>query len=249
VLILDRGGSGWLGEWVAADLLYASLVALALGAFAGYAFGSFIKWVQPRHVLAPEFDGFLVIGAVLAIYGLAELLDSYGLIAVFAAGVFFRRYELEHEYNLRLHRGATIAKHFGELGVIVLLGTLVTADALGAPGLSGWLIAPLLVLVVRPLGVLLLLSRSTMGRGELVFLAWFGVKGGRVAVLHRVPDRRGSPARRGRVTSVLDRRVRGDALDPGAGDRRDRDRPPAARARERRHRTLMATSAIYRESS
>jgi sodium/hydrogen antiporter len=177
VLIIDRGGSGWLGEWVAADLVYASLVAVAVGALAGYAFGSFIKWVQPRHVLAPEFDGFLVIGAVLAIYGLAELLDSYGLVAVFTAGVYFRRYELEHEYNLRLHRGATIAKHFGELGVIVLLGTLVTAEALGAPGLSGWLIAPLLVLVVRPLGVLLLLSRSTMRRGERVFLAWFGVKG------------------------------------------------------------------------
>ena len=89
VLILDRRGSGWLGEWVAADLLFASLGALALGALAGYAFGSFVKWVQPRHVLAPELDGFLVIGAVLAIYGLAELFDTYGLVAVFAAGVFF----------------------------------------------------------------------------------------------------------------------------------------------------------------
>ena len=83
-----------------------------------------------------------------------------------------------------MHRGATIAKHFGELGVIVLLGTLVTGDAFGAPGVSGWLIGPLLVLVVRPLGVLLLLSRSTMGRGERVFLAWFGVKG--VASLYYV---------------------------------------------------------------
>jgi NhaP-type Na+/H+ or K+/H+ antiporter len=184
VLVLDGGGRGRLGEWAAADLLYATLAALALGALAGHAFGSFIKWVQPRHVLAPEFDGFLVIGAVLAIYGLAELLDTYGLVAVFTAGVFFRRYEVEHEYNLRLHRGATIAKHFGELGVIVLLGTLVTPDALGAPGLSGWLIAPLLVLVVRPIAVLLLLSRSTMAPGERVFLAWFGVKG--VASLYYV---------------------------------------------------------------
>ena len=72
-LIIDRHGSGWLGEWAAADLLYGTVLALALGAFGGYAFGSFIKWLQPRHVLAPELDGFLVIGAVLTVYGLADL--------------------------------------------------------------------------------------------------------------------------------------------------------------------------------
>ena len=177
VLILDRGGSGWLGEWAAADLLYGSALAFVLGALGGYVFGSFIKWLQPRHVLAPEFDGFLVIGAVLVVYGLADALDAYGLVAVFVAGVYFRRYETGHEYNVRLHRAATIAKHFAELGVIVLLGTLVTGGAFGAPGLAGWLIAPFLILVVRPLGVLLLLTRSTMRPRERIFLAWFGVKG------------------------------------------------------------------------
>jgi sodium/hydrogen antiporter len=177
VLILDRGGSGWLGEWAAADLIYGSALAFVLGALGGYVFGSFIKWLQPRHVLAPEFDGFLVIGAVLVVYGLADALDAYGLVAVFVAGVYFRRYETGHEYNVRLHRAATIAKHFAELGVMVLLETLVTGAAFGAPGLAGWLIAPFLILVVRPLGVLLLLTRSTMNPRERIFLAWFGVKG------------------------------------------------------------------------
>jgi sodium/hydrogen antiporter len=135
-------------------------------------------------VLAPEFDGFLVVGFVLAVYGLADLLDAYGLVSVFVAGVYFRRYESERENNVRLHRSATIAKHFAELAVIVLLGTLVTAGSFAAPGLAGWLIAPFLILVVRPVGVLLLLSRSTMSPGEHVFLAWFGVKG--VAALYYV---------------------------------------------------------------
>jgi sodium/hydrogen antiporter len=177
VLIFQRRGSGWLGEWAAANLLYGTAVAFGLGALGGYVFGSFIKWLQPRHVLAPEFDGFLVIGAVLVVYGVADALDAYGLVAVFTAGVYFRRYETGHEYNVRLHRAATIAKHFAELGVIVLLGTLVSGGAFDAPGLAGWLIAPFLILVVRPLGVLLLLNRSTMSRGERIFLAWFGVKG------------------------------------------------------------------------
>jgi NhaP-type Na+/H+ or K+/H+ antiporter len=177
VLIVTHGGSDWLGEWLAADLLYGTLAAFALGVLGGYAFGYLIGWLQPRHVLAPEFDGFLVIGAVLAIYGVTEMLDGYGLVAVFVAGVVFRRYETTHEFNVRLHRSATIAKHFAELGVIVLLGTLVTTDALSAPGLAGWLIAPFLIFVVRPLTVLAVLARSTMSMRERVFLAWFGVKG------------------------------------------------------------------------
>jgi NhaP-type Na+/H+ or K+/H+ antiporter len=184
VLIIDRGGSAWALEWAVADLLYGTLIAFALGAAGGYAFGFFVGWLQPRHVLAPEFDGFLVIGAVLVVYGLAEMLDVYGLVAVFVAGVFFRRYELGHEFNVRVHRSATIAKHFAELGVIVLLGTLVTGDALAAPGLAGWLIGPFLILVVRPVLVLLLLARSTMRVGERLYLAWFGVKG--VAALYYV---------------------------------------------------------------
>jgi sodium/hydrogen antiporter len=184
VFVMQRDGTGWLGEWIAVDLAYALVVALVLGGLAGYSFGMFIKWLQPRYVLAPEFDGFLVIGFVLAVYGLAELLDAYGLVCVFVAGVFFRRYESEHETNVRLHRSATIAKHFAELGVIVLLGTLVTAGALDEPGLAGWLIAPFLILIVRPLCVLVLLARSTMSPGERVFLAWFGVKG--VAALYYV---------------------------------------------------------------
>jgi hypothetical protein len=44
------------------------------------------------------------------------VLDAYGLVAVFVAGVYLGRYEVEHEYKLRLPRSATIAKHFGELG-------------------------------------------------------------------------------------------------------------------------------------
>ena len=45
-----------------------------------------------------------------------QVLDAYGLVAVFVAGVYLGRYEVEQEDKLRLPRSATIAKHFGELG-------------------------------------------------------------------------------------------------------------------------------------
>ena len=61
--------------------------------------------------------------------------------------------------------------------MILLLGSLVTFEGLGEPGLEGWLLAPLAILVVRPLIVLALLSRSRMHIGERLFLGWFGVRG------------------------------------------------------------------------
>ena len=38
-----------------------------------------------------------------------------------------------------------------EFAVLLLLGTMLTLDGLGAPGLWGWLLVPVLLLVIRPL--------------------------------------------------------------------------------------------------
>ena len=63
---------------------------------------------------------------------------TYGFLAVFAGGLAFRRYERDHELNARVHDGAEIVEKFGELAVILLLGSMLTLDGLGTPGWAGW---------------------------------------------------------------------------------------------------------------
>jgi NhaP-type Na+/H+ or K+/H+ antiporter len=121
----------------AADLLYGIVLALVLGALGGYAFGCFIKWLQPRHVLAPEFDGFLVIGAVLAGYVSPTCSTPTAWSRCSWPVSSSAATRSSTSTTSALHRSATIAKHFAELGVILLLGTLVTGDAFGAPGWAG----------------------------------------------------------------------------------------------------------------
>jgi NhaP-type Na+/H+ or K+/H+ antiporter len=71
-----------------------------------------------------------------------------------------------------------VAEKFGELAVILLVGSALTFDGLGTPGLAGWALAALLVLVFRPLAVNVALLGSRMDRpGERAFVAWFGVRG------------------------------------------------------------------------
>ena len=115
---------------------------------------------------------------MLLIYGLTEIAGAYGFLAAFAAGLGFRRYERDHEVNRRVHDGAELLEKFGELALILLLGSMVTFEGLGEPGVSGWLLVPLLLLVIRPATVLLALLGSRVAReGERSFVAWFGVRG------------------------------------------------------------------------
>jgi NhaP-type Na+/H+ or K+/H+ antiporter len=114
---------------------------------------------------------------VLVVYGAVNALDMNGLLAVFAAGVAFRFYETGHEYNRRIHDGAIVAENFLELAVILVLGSLVTFDGLAEPGLAGWALAPIVILLVRPAAILAVLTRSPRPPRERLFLGLFGVRG------------------------------------------------------------------------
>jgi NhaP-type Na+/H+ or K+/H+ antiporter len=112
------------------------------------------------------------------IYGLVELVAGYGFLGVFAGGIAFRRYEHDHEINATVHEGAEGLEKLLELAVILLLGSMLTTAGLGAPGWEGWLLAALLLAVVRPLACLLSLAGSRMDHPEeKAFVAWFGVRG------------------------------------------------------------------------
>jgi NhaP-type Na+/H+ or K+/H+ antiporter len=65
-----------------------------------------------------------------------------------------------------------------ELAAILLLGSLLTSAGLTAPGWEGWLLAIVLLLVIRPLAVFFSLIRSQVETaGGRTFVAWFGVRG------------------------------------------------------------------------
>ena len=54
---------------------------------------------------------------------------------------------------------------------------MLTLDGLAAPGLSGWLLVPVLLLAIRPLAVAISMLRSGTPAPERAFVAWFGVRG------------------------------------------------------------------------
>ena len=172
--------------------------------------------------------GPVVIGLVLVIYGLTEALGAYGLLAVFAAGFSFRRYEFDHQMHHAAHHAVEAAGKTLELLVLLMLGTMLTTGGLGAPGLAGWLLAPVLLLVIRPALVMGLVGHGLMSAAPAAVPGLLRRPRGGGAVLRR--DRRGVPrAQRG---GDPDRRLDDDRLRRGVdrGPRADGDAPDAALA-------------------
>ncbi len=167
-----------LAEWVLADILYGVVVGVALGALTGVLLARSVFFLRDRGLLNPSLDGFLAIGAILALYGVVETVGAYGFLAVFVGGLAGRRYERDHEVNGRVHDASELLEKFGELAVILLLGSMLTFDGLAEPGWAGWGLALALVFVIRPVAANLGLLGSRMDRpGERAYVAWFGVRG------------------------------------------------------------------------
>jgi NhaP-type Na+/H+ or K+/H+ antiporter len=173
-----ESGSGWVAEWLAADVVYAIAGGTAIGVAVGLLAAGSVKRLRDRELLAPALDAYHALATVLVIYGLAEIAGTYGFLAAFAGGLAFRRYESDHEVNTSVHEGAELAEKLLELAVILLLGSMLTLTGLGLPGWEGWLLAALVLVAVRPLACVAALAGSQLERpSEKTFVAWFGVRG------------------------------------------------------------------------
>jgi NhaP-type Na+/H+ or K+/H+ antiporter len=172
----DDIGSWWW-EWLTADLLYAVVVGIVIGAVAGRLIAVFTFRVLDRGWLSNPFDAFVAIGAIFAVYGLTELTEGYGFLAVFAAGVAFRRYEATHEVNQRLHEVTLVVEKLAEVTVLLLLGSVLPIGGVLELGLPVLLAALGLLFVVRPVAALVALLASGLTRRQRLFVAWFGIRG------------------------------------------------------------------------
>jgi NhaP-type Na+/H+ or K+/H+ antiporter len=178
LFMLQPGGTSWVSDWLLADVVYALAVALLIGGAIGFGVAALAVRLRARRMLSPTFDAWLAIPTVLLIYALTEVAGAYGFVAAFVGGVAFRRYERTHEMNGPVHEGAETVEKIGELTVILLFGSMLSIKGFEAPGWSGWLLVPVLLLVIRPVSVAIATAGSrNVPYRERFFLAWFGVRG------------------------------------------------------------------------
>jgi sodium/hydrogen antiporter len=167
--------SQWLGNWLAVDVVYRLAVGLGLG----WAFGRLLRTVV-FHVplgerrLAQTGEGLIAIAGTFLTYGITELAEGYGFLAVFVAAQVLRAYERNHEYHGIVHDFSEQMERLLNGVILVLLGAAISDGLLGA---LTWPVAATVVvsvLLVRPVSAALALGGVSGGRG---LIAFFGIRG------------------------------------------------------------------------
>jgi NhaP-type Na+/H+ or K+/H+ antiporter len=198
----EIGDFGW--RWLVADVGWAILAGLGVGALAGSLVARLVIYLRREHQEAVGLDDFLALGLIAFSYGLAGLIGAYGFLAVFAAGLALRRVELAHTGEDPGEEIKAIAKigkdeavatdpakapaymahavlgfneqleRIGEVGVVLLLGGMLATVEWDFEVL--WFV-PLLFLVIRPLSVELGLLGSHTLPVQRRLMDWFGIRG------------------------------------------------------------------------
>lgn len=178
IAIASAGGldAATLIDWLWRDVAYRILVGIISGLAIGRLL-AFLLFEFPReNALAKTEAGVFAMAGVLIAYGLTELLEGYGFIAVFIAAVTLRRTESEHDYHARLHNFSENIEHALTAVLLVALGASLPALL---PGLSmaGVVIAVALIILIRPLIGWVSLSGSRLKGRQRLVVAIYGVRG------------------------------------------------------------------------
>lgn len=177
ILLLTRPpGEAWT-HWATHTLLWEVLGAVAFGAAAGYLAGRLLRWAERHESIEGNFFLAYTVALSLVVLGAAKLLGSDGILAVFVAGLGF---DLAVGGDRERHKQVQEAvTRFFVLPIFVLLGLAIPWEGWAGLGWSGLALAVAVLILRRlhavlPLGPLL---GTVRGRGDALFVGWFGPVG------------------------------------------------------------------------
>ena len=173
-------GWGWATwrEFLVEDLLQRLSLGLLIGVAAGRLLGWVIYRLPGDTRLSKTGDGFVALGATLAVYAATELVHGYGFLAVFVAGLVIRHESRDEGYNHRMHDFADEVERLTMMTLLLFFGGMLTAGGL----MSGvaWqqvVFALAALLLVRPLAAGLSLIGHPASKPERAIVSFFGIRG------------------------------------------------------------------------
>jgi NhaP-type Na+/H+ or K+/H+ antiporter len=166
-----------LGEWLLMDVGYRLAVGLLFGYMSGRLLAYLIFGLPKKVEIKASAYGFVALAVTLTTYGLTELVQGYGFLAVFIASMTLRNNERNHEYHREMHDFSDQIERLLIVTLLILFGGALVTGLLDELTWQGALLGCLLVFVIRPVvGYLSLLGTDT-NPFERRIISFFGIRG------------------------------------------------------------------------
>ncbi len=176
----------WTAEWAAVDVVWQVAAGLAVGVAVGragawYVFERSAETGDDGHADpgagGGTNEGVVVMGTLLAAYGLAEAVEGYGFLAVFAGAVAARQRASGSDYHRISHHFVDQLEKLVLVGMLLGLGGLVASGILAPLTVPAALVGASVVLVVRPLAGIVGMLRCPLPWPGRWAVAGLGVRG------------------------------------------------------------------------
>lgn len=171
---------GWVGGWVGYYVVYKIVVGVVLGYVLGYVGALIIFRIPespPSSIVANAMAGAEALSGTLVIYGITEMLQGYGFLAVFVGALVLRHYEWEHDYYRTLDEFAVMVERLLMAIVLVLFGGAIAGGLLLPLTWMDAAIGLAILLVVRPLAGVVGLLGTGLSWPSRAVVATFGIRG------------------------------------------------------------------------
>ncbi len=183
---LTSGGVQWY------MIVLSFIWKFAAGIVIGASLAKVANWLYNR--VAPQERGhyyILTLGFTLLIYGLAELAQASGMLAVFVGGYVLGNSSFVHKQGVSNFSSALSV--VADIGMFVMMGLLISPSQWSNLWWQGIVLFLVLTFVARPVAVWL----GTLGMGipvnNRVFITWAGLRGAVPIILATYPVAAGMP--------------------------------------------------------
>ena len=174
----DSNWENWFKQWVAVDLLWAIASGIVMGIVVAKAVVWIDRQVQRFHQVDDLMEDFVALSTILLTYSLTELVNGYGFLAVFVAGVVVQAsYYHDQEKRLAQLEFTERIEKLLEVGTILILGSLLLIGPMIKYSGQALVVAFLLLFVIRPVGVWISMLGSRLPPPTLGLFGWFGIRG------------------------------------------------------------------------
>ncbi len=166
----DQDATYW-SEFIAAQLLLGPLA----GGFVGWAGGIVVDFCATRALMSPTFQRLAAVCLAVVAWAFAEQIGGNGYIAAFVGGLLLG---IRHEpVRERVQEYAEAEGQQLTLFVFLVFGLVMVPAFTDLWTWQSWVYALLCLTALRMVPVFLALLGTPLGRGDRLFIGWFGPRG------------------------------------------------------------------------